>query len=634
MGVIMRKLTGFPKHLISILSVSLVLFHLYTSGFGMLGDLKQRSVHLFFVLTLCFMLKPARKGKTLDKVPFYDWILVLLSALSMGYILFIYDQIIWNPLQWVGTLDIFCSVIAVLLILEASRRCVGLTFPIFAVFFMIYAYFGEYFPGAWAHQRFTFTYIFQVLYHSTNGVWGTMVGIAATMLAMFGIFGATLSVSGGSQTFIKIGEKITGKSVGGPGKVALIASGLFGMISGSAMGNVVATGTFTIPMMKKARYTNEWAAAISAVGSTGGQLMPPIMGAAAFIMAQLTGIEYLSIAKAAIVPALLYYTGAMVAVHFLSLKDNIRGEEHKVNFTFGEIAVIVVPLTIFIGLLVNGYPVTNAAFYATIGSYITFTIVKSPKKSREESFVKTIGKFSHEVSLNSAGSILTMASLLGGAQVTISLISMTGFGIKLSDLIISIGQSNLLLSLILAMIVCIILGMGLPTTAAYVLSASILAPAIISLGVPTMSAHLFVMYFATVATITPPVCAAIFLSAGMAKADWLKAGWLGILLAIPAFVVPYTFAYDTSLLLIGSTGSIVWGVITAFMGVFFLGISVAGFLKSQMNMATRIIMFIGGGAMLIPNVLISIVGFTMAFCIAVYSIKVPVLDRKKLQGEI
>ena len=340
----MRKLTGFPKILVSLLSISLVLFHLVTSGFGMMPDLKQRSIHLFFVLTLCFLLKPAtKKEKDSEKVPFYDWILVGLAGASMGYILVIYDTVIWNPLQWVNTFDIFCAVTAVLIILEASRRCVGMTFPIFAVLFIIYAYFGEYFPGTWGHQQFSFNYIFQVLYHSTNGLWGTMVGISATMLAMFGIFGSLLSVSGGSQTFIKIGELVTGKSTGGPGKVALIASGLFGMISGSAMGNVVATGTFTIPMMKKSGYNNEWAAAISAVGSTGGQLMPPIMGAAAFIMAQLTGIPYLNIAKSAIVPALLYYLGAMVAVHYYSSRADIRGKGEKHKLDYKELAIIFVP---------------------------------------------------------------------------------------------------------------------------------------------------------------------------------------------------------------------------------------------------------------------------------------------------
>ena len=225
--------------------------------------------------------------------------------------------------------------------------------------------------------------------------------------------------------------------------------------------------------------------------------------------------------------------------------------------------------------------------------------------------LKRTAEFSHKISLSSGGSILTMASLLAGAQITISLISMTGFGVKLSDLIISIGQSNVFFSLVLAMIVCIVLGMGLPTTAAYVLSASILAPAVIQLGVPVLPAHLFVMYFATVATITPPVCAAIFLSSGMAKANWLKAGWLGILLALPAFIVPYNFTYDTSMLLMGSTASIVWAVVSSIVGVFYLGVAVAGYFKKPMRMFERAILFIGGGAMLVPNITVAFVGLAV-----------------------
>jgi TRAP transporter 4TM/12TM fusion protein len=414
------------------------------------------------------------------------------------------------------------------------------------------------------------------------------------------------------MTFIKIGEKLTGKSVGGPGKVALISSGLFGMISGSAMANVVATGTFTIPMMKKSGYNNEWAAAISAVGSTGGQIMPPIMGAAAFIMAQLTGIAYLSIAKAAIVPALLYYIGAIVAVHYLSLKENIRGTGEKQTLFLKEMTIIFVPLALFIFFLLNGYPVTNAAFYATIGSFVTCTAFFVMEAKKPAVFVKKVADFSYKTSLDAAGSILTMAALLAGAQITISLISMTGFGVKLSDLIISIGQNNLFLSLMLAMVVCIVLGMGLPTTAAYVLSASILAPAVISLGVPVLSAHLFVMFFATLATITPPVCAAIFLSSGMAGANWLKAGWLGVLLAMPAIVVPYTFAYDSSLLLIGNVGGIIWAVLTALIGVFYLGMAIAGYTGGQLTMVERVLMFISGAAMLIPDTMVSIIGFVVA----------------------
>ena len=366
----MRKLTGFWRHVVTALSVMLVLFQLYTAGFGVFPDIVQRSVHLFFVLTMLFLLMPANKKKKTDTVPWYDVVLSMICMVCTGYMILIYEKILWDPSQWINSFDKICAVLLTILILEGSRRAVGLTFPIMAAFFLFYAAFGQIFPGLWAHKNFSFNQIFQNLYHTTNGIWGQMVGLSAGMLAMFGIFGAILSVTGGSQTFIRLAQKMTGKAVGGPGKVALIASGLFGMVSGSAMANVVATGTFTIPMMKDAGYSKEWSAAISAVGSTGGQIMPPIMGAGAFIMAQLIGLSYLTIAKAAIVPALLYYMGAFVALHYLSKRLKIFGEGCKEKIRVIEFAIIFVPLAVFIAFLAVGYTVTKAAFYATVVSVI------------------------------------------------------------------------------------------------------------------------------------------------------------------------------------------------------------------------------------------------------------------------
>lgn len=258
----MRKLTGFWRHVVTVLSVALVIFQMYTSGFGVFPDIIQRSVHLFFVLAMLFLMMPAtKKQKKSNKVPWYDIVLAVICMICTGYMILIYNQILWDPSQWINGFDRICAVVLTVLILEGSRRAVGLTFPIMAIFFLIYAAFGEMFPGVWAHKNFTFNQIFQNLYHTTNGIWGQMVGLSAGMLAMFGIFGAILSVTGGSQTFIRLAQKLTGKTVGGPGKVSLVASGLFGMVSGSAMANVVATGTFTIPMMKDVGYSKEWAAA-------------------------------------------------------------------------------------------------------------------------------------------------------------------------------------------------------------------------------------------------------------------------------------------------------------------------------------------------------------------------------------
>ena len=607
----MRKLSRSWNTLVLILSVALVLFQMYTACFGVLSDVLQRSVHLFFVLTLCFILKPASKKEAKDKVPIYDIIIVIISAASTIYIMFHYTEVLWNPSVWLSPLDKIFAICLVVICIEASRRCVGWTFPIMGIVFFIYAYFGPSFPGIWGHAKFTIDFIFQNFYHSTNGVWGTMVGISATMLAMFGIFGSVLAATGGSQTFIKLGQKLTGKSVGGPGKVALISSGLFGMISGSAMGNVVATGTFTIPMMKDAGYDEEWAAAVSAVGSTGGQIMPPIMGAGAFVMAQLIGVSYLEIAVAAVVPAILYYMGSLVAVHYMARRLGIVGEAVKEKIPLAEYLIIGCPLIVFVIFLVLNYAVTTAAFYGTVVGIITvFLVFIKTRNGLKNAAVGTVA-MAKDISLKSAASILDMAALLAGAQIAISLISLTGFGVKLSNIIIQLGQGNLFLCLILSMIVCIILGMGLPTTAAYVLAASVLAPALIQLGLPMMVAHLFVFYFSCMATITPPVCAAVFLAAGIAGAKWVKTGFLSVLLALPAFVVPYTFAYDQALLLIGSPFNIAISVVTAVIGVFGIGIAVAGYFRHGLNMVERLLLIAAGICMTVPNVVSSVTGLAI-----------------------
>lgn len=610
---ILRKLTGFWKHFIDVICIALVLFQLYTAGFGIMADIVQRSIHLCFVLVMIFLLKPPSKRMPRDRgIPIYDAVLAALSAACCINVLLTWQDFLWSPLQWLGGLDKFFALCTILLVLEASRRSVGIIFPILGGVFFIYAYFGEYFPGVWAHKQFDLNFIFQTFYHTTNGIWGQMLSISSTMLAMFGIFGAMLSATGGAKTFIKLSQIITGKSIGGPGKVSLVASGLFGMISGSAVANVVATGTFTIPLMKKAGYDDEWAGAISAVGSTGGQIMPPIMGAAAFVMSQILAVPYLEIAISAIIPALLYYFGAFVATHYISRKKNIGSEEIKEKINIWEYLIIFIPISIFIFFLVRGYSVTNAAFYgALVGLLVTIIIFFTGEKPRSEAPEKT-KKLLYQVGTGGAFSIIDMAGLLAGAQITITLISMSGFAVKLSDLIIRVGETNLFLCLLLSMVVCVILGMGVPTTAAYVLGSAILCPALIGLGLQPLVAHMFVFFFAALSAITPPVCSAVFISAGLAEGNWLKTGFLSCLLALPVFVIPYTFAYNGALLLQGTFWGIASAVVTALAGVFLIGVATAGYLKRELKMPMRIILIGGGLLMLIPNNLTSAVGAVIA----------------------
>lgn len=612
----MRKLTGFWKAVVSILSISLVAFQMYTSGFGIFTDTIQRSIHLGFVLVLCFLLKPATKKSSKDKVPLYDIAFAAISAAAAIFILTIHEKILWDPMEWYGAIDIFLGVSMTLLVLEAGRRTVGSVFIVLFGLFMIYAYFGPYFPGMWGHAPFGFNMLFQTFYHTANGLWGTMTGISATMLAMFGIFSAVLSETGGASTFVKIGQNMVGRMVGGQGKVALVASGLFGMISGSAMGNVMATGTFTIPMMKKAGYSNEWAAATSAVGSTGGQIMPPIMGAGAFIMAQLIGVSYLEIAKAAVFPAFLYYLGAYMSIHLISLRDSIVGTNggEKDSITRFQYFVVLVPISIFMYFLVRRFTVDTSAFWASLAGFFTFALSFVKKEGLRPAALKHSVSLGHKICLESASAILTMAALLASAQLVISLIQMTGFGVKLSDLIVSIGRNNLFICLFLSMLVCALLGMGLPTTAAYVLAAAVLVPPLIALELPPLVAHLFVFYYSTLATITPPVCAAVFLSAGIAEANWLRTGILSVLIALPVFIIPYAFAYNTILIFLFSGHSlfeIVFAFGTAVAGVVAIAMGVAGYNRRTLILPLRFIFVIAGVMMVVPFLKVSMIGLVI-----------------------
>ena len=607
----MRKLTGFWNIFIKVLSVALILFQLYTTGVRVFSDIIQRSVHLAFVLTLVFIMKPMRKDKDLDRVPWYDILFAVLSAACCIYVTTIYDVIVYQPLQWISPIDKVFAVALVFLILEASRRSVGWTFPILAIAFLIYAYYGEIFPGVWRHQNFSFNKIFQTLYHNGTGIWGTMLGLSAGMLAMFSIFSAILAGTGGAETFIKMGQRMAGKSVGGSGKIAVIASGLFGMISGSAMGNVVATGVFTIPSMKRAGYTNEWAATIESVASTGGQIMPPIMGAGAFIMAQLIGMNYLDIAKAAIIPAVLFYGSAFVAIHLVSKRDGIMGSDEKPFIKPTAYVTILVPLAVFMFFLLRGYTVTMGAFWATLLALLVFAgCFLFETKDIKETARKTVD-ICFGTCTRGTSSIVEMCGILAGSQVVISLISLTGFATKLSSLIVALGQNSVFLCLVCSMLVCTLLGMGLPTTAAYVLGASVLSPALITLGISPLAAHLFVFYYACLSAITPPVCVAVFMASGLAKSNWFKTGVLSCMIALPIFIIPYTFTYNTALLMDGSLFNILFATITGLVGVFLINFCTVGYIRDKINWLVRAGCIVGGVLMLFPDVVPSLIGLAI-----------------------
>ncbi len=606
----MRTLSKGWNRFIFVVSVVFVLFQIYTSGFGVFNDAFQRSIHMSFILLLCFITKPAYKKQRKDKVPVIDIVLTVIGVAACMYIAIFNDTYTWKPLVWRSNLDIFFAFAIVILVLESGRRCIGNVFIVLFVVFLLYAMFGQVFPGMWGHKNFKLLDIMQYTYHTNTGVWGSMTGLAANLLAIFGIFGSMLGESGGAETFIKIGKKFVGNSIGGSGKVALIGSGLFGMISGQPVANVLATGSFTVPMMKKDGYDNEWTAATVAIGSTGGQIMPPIMGAGAFIMAQLIGVNYADIAKAAIFPALLYYLGALLAIHFYSKRMNIRTSsiDRKEKIAVKEYISVVIPIGFFLFFIIRNYSTTVAACYATVIGLIVYAVTLFLDKENEVSFTTRCGKSASKICVESAKSMISMSTLMASAQLVIVLINYSGFAIKLSNLIVSIGQNNLFLCLVLAMVVCIVLGMGLPATAAYIIGASVLAPSLIQLGVATMSAHVFVFYYSALSNITPPVCSAVYVSSNLAQSKWLKTGFLSCLIALPVFIIPFAFVYCNGMLFLpgSSIGETAFAFASAIIGVLAVALGVSGYLRSSISMVFRVIMIICGILMVTPFVIPSV----------------------------
>jgi len=605
------------RWIIIAMAAVLVGFHLYTTIAGIFPALIQRSVHLGLALALCFALVPAKRGtQRTGGVPWYDAIFIILTIATTAYIPLVYDRLVERPLVWISDVDKAFAVILLLLILEAGRRTVGWTFPILVALSIIYALTGEHLPGMWGHSGYSLTVILQSLYHSSNGIWGMMLGISATILAIFAVFGATLIAIGAGESFFKLSQLLTGGSRGGAAKVAVFSSGLFGMISGSAVSNVVTTGNFTIPAMKRSGFTKPFAGAVEAVASTGGQIVPPVLGAGAFIMAQILGIPYVKIAIAAIIPALLYYLGAYVSVDLESRRRNIPPtsmSDWKGSFNFTSLILFLGPLVVFSYFLFSGYTPALGGVWAILAGLLLFVLFRP--KSEVTGTRKSVPQIGVEVSIAAARTVLQIAALLACAQIVVAMVAMTGIGVKLSSFVIDFAGESLFLGLLLTAVVAIVLGMGLPTTAAYVIAASVLGPALIQLGVDPLVAHLFIFYFAVISTITPPVCAAVFMAAALAGANWWKTALEAMKLAVSSFIVPFAFVYSQSLLLMGPAGDILITSVTAAIGVFFLSVAVIGYLKGTVNILFRLSAAAAGVLLIVPNIVYSLIGLAIGIVV-------------------
>lgn len=669
---------GWVKLVVTILAVGLTLFQLYTAFFGQLQSQLQRAPHLTIALALVFLLYPWKMGKQDKGVPWYDIVLAILALGCGAYHIIFYDELV-NRFIYTN-LDITVSVIGVLLTLEGARRVVGLPLTIVASFALLYAYFGPYFPGFAEHQGFSVERISTFMFLGSEAILGIPIAISSTFIFLFLFFGVVLRYTGVSQFFNNLAFSLTGRMVGGPAKAAVVASAFQGMVTGSSVANTVGSGSFTIPMMKRAGYKPEFAAAVEASASTGGQLMPPIMGAAAFLMIEFTGMQYGKIALAALIPALLYFAGIFIAVHLESKRVGILGMSPEQIPRLKEILLkqgyLLLPLLAIIGVLSTGQSPIKAALIAIIvaATVGVFQGIPFRKVFTQRWYIlipllllmlwmtvpETMSKFVQQDIMIWAMLILLMAGVIynqfikgsditlydviavmeegartalgviaacGAAGIIVGVVTLTGIGLSMAGGIIDLAGGVLIFTLFFTMVACIVLGMGVPTTANYVIMATMAAPAIMEFAgedmvIPVIAIHMFVFYFGIVADITPPVALAAYAGAGIANANPFKAGVTAVKVAIGAFLIPYILIYNPVLVLEGATWlSLPIAVLTAMVGMLGVSAAMIGFYRSNCYIWERIILFVGGVTLIVPDLMTDVIGLLILGLIYVLQIK-------------
>ena len=638
-----RNPEGIWKVVLSVVAVTFVLFHIYTGFAGPLPNLEQRAVHVGFALILTFsLMRPSRKkgdGSWHSVFLGIDIIFIIMTIISCGYILFNYNWIMEHAAESTN-IQLFLGTVALILALEAGRRTIGITFPILTLLFLLYALFGQYVPDIpligdylsyWGHRGFSMKHIIQVMYLSDKGLWGFVTGVSSTIVAIFIIFGGFLLSTGAGDTFMDLAARLTGKFLGGAAKVSVVVSAFFGMLSGSAVANTATTGNFTIPLMKRLRYGNEFAAGVEATASAGGQITPPIMGSAAFLMAELLEMTYIKVAICAIIPAYLFFISVFFAIHFESARRNLESVPKDHIKPLGEILkpsrsiTLLIPVILLITLMLQGRTPETSAFWAIavlsmLYTFSTFKVSEIKKRLfRLIAGMDTVGR-----------SLIKVVPLLVCANIIVSLITLTGIGVNISEIIIGLSGSHSYLALGLAAIVALMLGMGVPTPAAYLLGAAVVAPSLTSMGFEPIASHMFVLYFAILSVLTPPVCPGVYVAAGIANADWLKTAWVAIRLAIVKYILPFMFILNTSLLMLGPTSKIIWSVATATMGVYMIAAGTMGFLLENLGIVMRLVLIAGSLLCFTSNSINVFIGATLGCCVLAYQM----IDRKKQQEKI
>ncbi|HKC59180.1 MAG TPA: TRAP transporter permease [Myxococcales bacterium] len=664
-----RKLTGAPAAIAAGLAVGLSLFQLYTAGTGPLEALKQRSLHLTCIMVLAFLLFPATSRGDRRKPAALDWALAGATVATIGYLFYNFKGLVLRNGVVYGW-ELWLGAAGMLLLLEAARRVLGKEILIMAVAFLAYAYAGRWIPGILGHRGYSVERIIEHMYFGTEGIFGITLAVSATYMFLFILFGAILGATGLSQLINDGAMALAGRSPGGPAKVAVIATGFMGMLNGSAVANAASTGAFTIPVMKRAGYRPEFAAAVEGAGSTGGQIMPPVMGAAAFLIAEFLGIPYAKIIVAAAIPAVLYYLSVWMMVHYEAKKMGLRGlrkdELPDVRAVLRSRGHLLLPVALMIYLLVANYTPLFAGFWAIVSTFAVawaweegrgILARRVPLRSRwyvlvpaavlaagliagleaeasaflflAAAFVVALLNPGRSPALDALRSSLEQGArgAIGVALATavvgfvVGAASLTSLGLNLGNAIVKFAGGNLLLALFLTMVTSIVIGTGIPTTPTYIIVALVAAPALIQMNVPALAAHLFVFYYGALADVTPPTALSSYTAAGIAGADPQRTTWIAWKLAMAGFIIPYYFTTNPVLLLNVvpvTTLGLVQAVVSAVVGTVALAMSLQGYALRPAGWIERALLFASALFLIAPGVVNDLVGLLLLAGVLVY----------------
>lgn len=609
-----RKLHGWRRGLVTLIALLFSLFQLYTAQIGGLDSLQQRPIHLAFVLCLIFLLYPMyKKSKKRDTIPAWDFAFALIGAfLGLYWILFYNDLV--NRTGDHTWFDLLVGGLTILFILEASRRVVGKAISILVLIFLLYTLAGKYMPGFLKHAGISFERLFGHMYFTTEGIFGVPLAVSSTFVFLFLLYGAILDKTGVGDYFNDLALVIAGRAVGGPAKVTIFSSALQGTISGSSVANVVTSGAYTIPLMKRLGYRKEFAAAVEATSSTGGQIMPPVMGAAAFLMAEMTGIPYWEIAKAALFPAILFFLGVWIMVHYEAKRLGLRGLKKEELPSVKEVLkklYLLIPIASLIYFLAIGLTPMRAALYGVFAAIAVGMIQPGEKRLTLKGLIEALA--------TGARSALGVAIACAAVGMIVGVIVLTGLGLKFANGLIGVAGTNVFLVLVMTMIACLIMGMGTPTTANYVITSMIAAPVLVKLGYPLLSAHMFVFYFGILADVTPPVALASFAASGIGQSDPLRTGVESTRLSIAAFIIPYIFVFSPQMLMVDTNWQeILLTVVTALVGMIGVGAGMIGYWKKSLNLFLRLVLVAGGILLVIPQLTLSLMGLAIMVLVWIY----------------